>query len=85
MRTEAFVLRRAQELARSGLWAPARLPKVAERPRPRAHWDGLLDEMQWMAVDFYQVGKGADANEAVHIYINDVYILITKCNYMCPL
>lgn len=27
---------------------------MQEAPRPRAHWDYLLEEMQWMATDFAQ-------------------------------
>uniref|UniRef100_A0A8C9WBV5 E1A binding protein p400 n=1 Tax=Scleropages formosus TaxID=113540 RepID=A0A8C9WBV5_SCLFO len=31
-----------------------RLPKLLEAPRPKSHWDYLLQEMQWMAADFAQ-------------------------------
>ena len=31
-----------------------RLPKLQEAPRPRSHWDYLLEEVQWMATDFAQ-------------------------------
>merc|ERR1712048_119169 len=34
-----------------------RLPKCVEPSRAKAHWDYLLDEMSWMAVDFYQETK----------------------------
>jgi len=30
------------------------LPKLQEAPRPKSHWDYLLEEMQWMATDFAQ-------------------------------
>lgn len=42
------------ELRKEGLWSLRRLPKLQEAPRPRAHWDYLLEEMQWMATDFAQ-------------------------------
>ena len=31
-----------------------RLPKCREPPQLKTHWDYLLDEAQWMAVDFHQ-------------------------------
>ena len=31
-----------------------RLPKCREPPIPKTHWDYLLDEMVWLATDFYQ-------------------------------
>ena len=34
-----------------------RLPKCVEPSRAKSHWDYLLDEMTWMAVDFYQEVK----------------------------
>jgi len=54
MKQEAWVMRRVRELSKEGRWAPKRLAKVAERPRPRTHWDNLLQEAQWLSVDFYQ-------------------------------
>lgn len=30
------------------------MPKLQEAPRPKSHWDYLLEEMQWMATDFAQ-------------------------------
>lgn len=49
---EVYVLQRVQELKREGLWMGARLPKLAEPARHKAHWDFLLEEMQWLAADF---------------------------------
>lgn len=49
---EAYVAARVGELARAGLWAERRLPRVLEPPRGKAHWDYLLEEMQWLAQDF---------------------------------
>lgn len=46
------MLQRVQELKREGLWMGARLPKLAEPPRHKVHWDFLLEEMQWLATDF---------------------------------
>ncbi|XP_053625087.1 helicase domino isoform X2 [Plodia interpunctella] len=49
---EAVVARRVAELARAGLWAERRLPRVLEPPRAKTHWDYLLEEMAWLAQDF---------------------------------
>ena len=54
VRQEAWVTRRVNELTREGLWSEKRLPKVCEKPRVRTQWDVLLQEMRWLAVDFYQ-------------------------------
>ncbi len=54
MKQEAYVLRRVQELTKEGVWSRDRLPKLCERPVGRSHWDALLQEMQWLAVDFHQ-------------------------------
>ncbi|XP_063378529.1 helicase domino, partial [Cydia fagiglandana] len=51
-RQEAYVAARVAELARAGLWAERRLPRVCEPPRPKTHWDYLLEEMAWLAQDF---------------------------------
>ena len=53
-RQEAWVARRVNELSREGLWSEKRLPKICERPRPRTHWDAVLSEVQWLAVDFHE-------------------------------
>ncbi|XP_027700007.1 E1A-binding protein p400-like isoform X7 [Vombatus ursinus] len=45
---------RIAELRKEGLWSLRRLPKLQEAPRPKSHWDYLLEEMQWMATDFAQ-------------------------------
>lgn len=54
---EVYVIQRVQELQREGLWMEKRLPKLAEPSRQKAHWDYLLEEMQWLAVDFAQERK----------------------------
>ena len=51
---EAEVLKRVAELRKEGLWIERRLPKVQEMSRRKAHWDYLLEEMQWLAADFVQ-------------------------------
>ncbi|XP_058066416.1 helicase domino [Anopheles bellator] len=54
---EVYVMQRVQELQKEGLWTERRLPKVQEPPRPKAHWDYLLEEMVWLAADFAQERK----------------------------
>lgn len=49
---EAHVMQRIAELRKEGLWSAKKLPKVQEAPRVKAHWDYLLEEMQWLAADF---------------------------------
>ena len=53
-RKEQDILQRVAELRKEGLWSASRLPKVYEPPRKKAHWDYLLEEMQWLATDFAQ-------------------------------
>ena len=53
-RKEQEILQRVAELRKQGLWSASRLPKVHEPPRKKAHWDYLLEEMQWLATDFAQ-------------------------------
>uniref|UniRef100_A0A674IGL1 E1A binding protein p400 n=1 Tax=Terrapene triunguis TaxID=2587831 RepID=A0A674IGL1_9SAUR len=51
---ENQIHQRIAELRKEGLWSLRRLPKLQEAPRPKSHWDYLLEEMQWMATDFAQ-------------------------------
>ena len=51
---ENQIHQRIADLRKEGLWSLRRLPKLQEAPRPRSHWDCLLEEMQWMAADFAQ-------------------------------
>ena len=53
-RKEQEIIQRVAELRKQGLWSASRLPKVHEPPRKKAHWDYLLEEMQWLATDFAQ-------------------------------
>uniref|UniRef100_A0A1I8HXF3 Helicase domino n=1 Tax=Macrostomum lignano TaxID=282301 RepID=A0A1I8HXF3_9PLAT len=54
---EAQVMQKVAELKAAGLWSSKRLPKCLEPPRPKSHWDYLLEEMQWLATDFMQERK----------------------------
>ncbi|CAI5445102.1 unnamed protein product [Caenorhabditis angaria] len=54
---EAHVLSRIAELRRSGLWSNSRLPKCVEPERNKTHWDYVLEEVKWMAVDFHKETK----------------------------
>lgn len=49
---EAAVTARIAELRKKGLWSAKRLPKLQEPPRPKTHWDYLLEEMKWLSADF---------------------------------
>ena len=50
-------MQRVAELRKDGMWSARRLPKVSEPSRQKAHWDYLLEEMQWLAADFAQERK----------------------------
>lgn len=54
VRHESEILHKVSLLRKSGLWSASRLPKVYEQPRKKAHWDYVLEEMQWLAADFNQ-------------------------------
>lgn len=45
---------RISELRRQGMWSIDRLPMNEMPPRNKTHWDYLLEEVRWMAVDFKQ-------------------------------
>lgn len=70
---EAYVARRVAELARAGLWAERRLPRVLEPPRAKSHWDYLLEEMAWLAQDFAHERKwkkqAAKKVTVLHLFI----------------
>uniref|UniRef100_A0A8B9CHT9 E1A binding protein p400 n=1 Tax=Anser brachyrhynchus TaxID=132585 RepID=A0A8B9CHT9_9AVES len=57
VKLENQIHQRIAELRKEGLWSLRRLPKLQEAPRPKSHWDYLLEEMQWMATDFAQERK----------------------------
>ncbi|CAG9834785.1 unnamed protein product [Diabrotica balteata] len=54
---EAYVVQRIADLQKEGIWSERRLPKVQDMPRPKAHWDFLIEEMVWLAADFAQERK----------------------------
>ncbi|XP_078083287.1 E1A-binding protein p400 isoform X4 [Mustelus asterias] len=54
VKQENQIHQRIAELRKEGLWSVRRLPRLQEAPRPKSHWDYLLEEMQWMAADFAQ-------------------------------
>ncbi len=54
---EAAVIQQVNKLTRLGLWSANRLPKVMEPKRGLSHWDCLLDEARWMAIDFKEERK----------------------------
>lgn len=68
---EAYVAARVAELARAGLWTERRLPRVLEPPRPKTHWDYLLEEMAWLAQDFAHERKWKKqaAKKVIYFYI----------------
>ena len=72
---EAQVMQRVAELRKDGMWSARRLPKVSEPPRQKAHWDYLLEEMQWLAADFAQERKwkkaGARKVNYIHPHCNE--------------
>ncbi|XP_059910988.1 E1A-binding protein p400 isoform X1 [Gadus macrocephalus] len=58
---ESQVHQRISELRKEGQWSASRLPKLMDAPRPKSHWDYLLEEMQWMAADFAQERRWKEA------------------------
>ena len=76
---EAEVLKRVSELRKEGLWTQRRLPKVQEMPRCKAHWDYLLEEMQWLAADFVQERRWK-RGIAKKVHLHTVwFILVLVC------
>lgn len=51
------MLNRIANLRKEGLWSMKKMPKCADPPRAKCHWDYLLEEMQWLYVDFEQEHK----------------------------
>lgn len=49
---ESAVQSRILELRKLGLWTAKRLPKLQEPPRPKTHWDCLLEEARWLHNDY---------------------------------
>lgn len=49
---EAEVTTRISELRKQGMWSAKMLPKAQDPPRPKTHWDYLIEEMKWLWTDF---------------------------------
>ena len=62
-------MQRINDLRKQGMWSGRRLPKVQEPARSKAHWDYLLEEMQWLATDFAQERKWKKAGARKVSYI----------------
>lgn len=68
-------MQQVAELRKKGLWSARRLPKVQEPVRTKAHWDYLLEEMQWLAADFAQERKWKKAGcRKVRLFI--IFLLL---------
>jgi len=70
---EAQVLEKVSELRKKGMWSIRRLPKAVEPPHGKAHWDYVLEEMQWLANDFAQERKWkkAGARKVRHYVVQE--------------
>jgi HSA len=66
-------MQRIAELRRQGMWSARRLPKIQEPLRCKSHWDYVLDEMQWLAVDFAQERRWKMAAARKVFFICNVY------------
>ena len=75
-------MQRVNELRKQGMWSNRRLPKVQEPARSKAHWDYLLEEMQWLATDFAQERKWkkAGARKVIVRYIRDLKTVFRHSN-----
>ncbi len=51
------ILRRIYQLQFANRWSLRQMERSIEPPRPKAHWDSLLDEMKWMRTDFREERK----------------------------
>eukprot|EP01132_Coremiostelium_polycephalum_P002762 gene2762-3436_t len=54
---DAQTMRRIHELQKQGIWGHKQLHKLPEPPRPKVHWDHLLEEMALMSEDFIRFKK----------------------------
>ena len=83
------MLEKISELRKQGMWSVRRLPKAAEPPHCKAHWDYVLEEMQWLANDFAQERKwkkaGARKVSICCTIINDVMNLSVRKSQLCKL
>eukprot|EP00117_Sycon_ciliatum_P026248 scpid8653/ scgid21592/ Helicase ssl-1; Swi/snf2-like protein 1 len=51
---ESRIIKRISDINNEGLWPACRLPLVYEPRRRKTVWDYMLEEMELMAVDFFQ-------------------------------
>lgn len=54
-------MEKIMELRKKGLWSVRRIAKAAEPTHAKAHWDYVMEEMQWLAADFGQERKAKKA------------------------
>ncbi|KAI1233031.1 hypothetical protein IHE44_0006221, partial [Lamprotornis superbus] len=59
---ENEILQRITALRKEGLWSLKHLPKLHEGPQNNSHHDNLLEEMKWMATDFFSRKKMKDGS-----------------------
>jgi len=71
------VLQRVGELRRSGMWTSRRLPKLQETLRCKAQWDYMVEEMQWLAVDFAQERRWKIAAAKKVSHSNNIFVSST--------
>ena len=69
-RHEAEVRQRMADLQKNRLSSGQRLAPIQEPGRAKAHWDYLLEEMQWLAGDFAKERrwKGATARKVIFFF-----------------
>lgn len=74
-------MQRIADLRKQGLWSLKQLPKVQEPSRSKSQWDYLLEEMQWMAVDFAQERRWKIAC-AKHVKFTLELLLLNEINLL---
>lgn len=56
-RLNVAIIKRIEELENAKLWSLRQPMKQPLPPRPHAHWDYMLKEMEWLSTDFYEERK----------------------------
>ena len=64
-RREATIIARVQEMQQLGIWNSKKIPKINTPPRPRTHWDYVIEEMNWLSSVILQERKTKKVN---HLY-----------------
>ena len=54
---EATILSRIRGLQQEGKWNPKKIPKLNMPPKPKLHWDFVVEEMNWLSSVFLQERK----------------------------